>query len=105
MSVVGSVVLSSMKVTVCFGSVRVVVPCGDGNGSVRDLMLRATTRYTKAAGWVSTKYSALDFFQFNRPCADLFIIFFLEKLYDVLNASPIVSYEHLLPLPLSYLLW
>ncbi|KAK8405653.1 hypothetical protein O3P69_001861 [Scylla paramamosain] len=37
-----------MKVTVCFGSVRVVVPCGEGELLVRDLMQKATTRYKKA---------------------------------------------------------
>lgn len=49
-----------MKVTVCFNGVRVVVPCGDGNGSVRDLMLRAATRYKKATGMVSTSMLMLD---------------------------------------------
>lgn len=39
---------SEMKVTVCFGSVRVVVPCGEGELLVRDLMQKATTRYKKA---------------------------------------------------------
>ncbi|XP_037089393.1 LOW QUALITY PROTEIN: partitioning defective 3 homolog [Pollicipes pollicipes] len=39
-----------MKVTVCFKGVRVVVPCGSGNGSVRDLMLRSAARYKKATG-------------------------------------------------------
>ncbi|XP_053638963.1 partitioning defective 3 homolog isoform X26 [Cherax quadricarinatus] len=37
-----------MKVTVCFGSVRVVVPCGQGDLLVRDLIYKATTRYKKA---------------------------------------------------------
>ncbi|KAF0309963.1 Partitioning defective 3 [Amphibalanus amphitrite] len=50
--------ISTMKVTVCFSGVRVVVPCGDGNASVRDLMLQAASRYKKATGkpsdcWVS----------------------------------------------------
>lgn len=39
---------TTMKVTVCFGPVRVVVPCGEGNFLVKDLMQRATTRYCKA---------------------------------------------------------
>ena len=43
---------ATMKVTVCFSGVRVVVPCGDGNGSVRDLMLQAASRYKKATGKV-----------------------------------------------------
>ncbi|ERL91631.1 hypothetical protein D910_08961 [Dendroctonus ponderosae] len=39
-----------MKVTVCFGNVRVVVPCGDGDILVRDLIREATLRYKKATG-------------------------------------------------------
>lgn len=39
-----------MKVTVCFDSVRVVVPCGDGTLLVRDLMHEAILRYRKATG-------------------------------------------------------
>ena len=41
-----------MKVTVCFGAVRVVVPCGDGEILVRDLIRQATLRYKKATGKV-----------------------------------------------------
>lgn len=43
-----------MKVTVCFGNVRVVVPCGDGDILVRDLIREATLRYKKATGKVCT---------------------------------------------------
>ncbi|CAG9096937.1 unnamed protein product [Plutella xylostella] len=39
-----------MKVTVCFGSVRVLVPCGAGDLLVRDLVREATLRYKKATG-------------------------------------------------------
>ncbi|XP_049808588.1 partitioning defective 3 homolog B-like [Schistocerca nitens] len=39
-----------MKVTVIFGPVRVVVPCGDGDMLVRDLIRQATLRYKKATG-------------------------------------------------------
>lgn len=42
-----------MKVTVCFGPVRVVVPCGEGEILVRDLIHKATVRYIKAATKVS----------------------------------------------------
>lgn len=42
-----------MKVTVCFGSVRVLVPCGAGDLLVRDLVREATHRYKKATGQVS----------------------------------------------------
>jgi len=38
-----------MKVTVCFGPVSVVVPCGNGDILVRDLISQAVTRYRKAA--------------------------------------------------------
>ncbi|XP_074049257.1 partitioning defective 3 homolog isoform X18 [Macrotis lagotis] len=37
-----------MKVTVCFGRTRVVVPCGDGNMKVSKLIEQAVTRYKKA---------------------------------------------------------
>ncbi|CAJ1081811.1 partitioning defective 3 homolog isoform X2 [Xyrichtys novacula] len=37
-----------MKVTVCFGRTRVVVPCGDGNLKVQDLIEQAAMRYRKA---------------------------------------------------------
>lgn len=37
-----------MKVTVCFGRTRVVVPCGDGNLTVYNLIEQATMRYKKA---------------------------------------------------------
>ncbi|XP_059183110.1 partitioning defective 3 homolog [Centropristis striata] len=37
-----------MKVTVCFGRTRVVVPCGDGNIQVSNLIEQAAMRYKKA---------------------------------------------------------
>ncbi|XP_047446303.1 partitioning defective 3 homolog [Mugil cephalus] len=37
-----------MKVTVCFGRTRVVVPCGDGNVKVHTLIQQAVMRYKKA---------------------------------------------------------
>lgn len=43
----------SMKVTVSFGDVRVVVPCGSGDMFVRDLVEDAVVRYKKAVGLVS----------------------------------------------------
>ncbi|XP_063236396.1 partitioning defective 3 homolog B isoform X3 [Bacillus rossius redtenbacheri] len=50
-----------MKVTVCFGSVRVVVPCGNGDIPVRDLINQATLRFKKASGkpadsWVAVHH-------------------------------------------------
>lgn len=44
-----------MKVTVNFGPVRVIVPCGNGDLLVRDLVDLAITRYKKASGKVSAK--------------------------------------------------
>ena len=41
-----------MKVTVCFGPVSVVVPCGNGDILVRDLINQAVTRYRKASNKV-----------------------------------------------------
>lgn len=42
-----------MKVTVCFGAVRVVVPCGNGELLVKDLVQESIRRYKKATGKVS----------------------------------------------------
>lgn len=42
-----------MKVTVCFDKVKVLVPCGDGELLVRELIEKAITRYKKAIGKVS----------------------------------------------------
>jgi len=43
-----------MKVTVCFGNVRVVVPCGtDGALTVGTLIAEAVCRYKKATNKVS----------------------------------------------------
>lgn len=42
-----------MKVTVCFGRTRVVVPCGDGNIKVHALIQQAVMRYKKAIAKVS----------------------------------------------------
>lgn len=42
-----------MKVTVCFGRTRVVVPCGDGNITVHTLIQQAVMRYKKAIAKVS----------------------------------------------------
>lgn len=42
-----------MKVTVRFGKIRVIVPCGDGEMSVRDLIDAAVVRYRKATNKVS----------------------------------------------------
>lgn len=46
--------MKSMKVTVCFGRVMVVVPCADGSLSVGELQDKAISRFYKATGRVST---------------------------------------------------
>ncbi|KAI4807061.1 hypothetical protein KUCAC02_017838, partial [Chaenocephalus aceratus] len=46
--IVGNFVQRKMKVTVCFGRTRVVVPCGDGNIKVESLIEQAAMRYKKA---------------------------------------------------------
>lgn len=47
-----------MKVTVCFGRTRVVVPCGDGNIQVHSLIEQAAMRYKKAIAKVSPPHSS-----------------------------------------------
>lgn len=41
-----------MKVTVCFDRVKVVVPCGDGDILVDELIKKAIIRFKKATGKV-----------------------------------------------------
>lgn len=48
-----------MKVTVCFGRTRVVVPCGDGNIRVCNLIEQAAMRYKKAIAKVSALLGVL----------------------------------------------
>lgn len=48
-----------MKVTVCFGRTRVVVPCGDGNIKVHCLIQQAVMRYKKAIAKVRCVYNVL----------------------------------------------
>lgn len=50
---VGRLGSKKMKVTVCFGRTRVVVPCGDGHMKVLSLIEQAVTRYRKAIAKVS----------------------------------------------------
>lgn len=45
-----------MKVTVCFGRTRVVVPCGDGNLKVHSLIQQAAMRYRRAIAKVRCCY-------------------------------------------------
>ncbi|XP_070565499.1 partitioning defective 3 homolog isoform X3 [Ptychodera flava] len=49
-----------MKVVVCFGEVKIVVPCGNGELLVRDLIEKSILRYKKATGkppdyWVNVR--------------------------------------------------
>uniref|UniRef100_A0A4W3H4G6 Par3/HAL N-terminal domain-containing protein n=1 Tax=Callorhinchus milii TaxID=7868 RepID=A0A4W3H4G6_CALMI len=48
-----------MKVTVCFGRTRVVVPCGDGALTVHSLIQQAVTRYRRALAKVSPRVKYL----------------------------------------------
>lgn len=41
-----------MKVTVCFGNVKIVVPCGGGDLTINDLIDKSVVRYRKAIGKV-----------------------------------------------------
>lgn len=57
-----------MKVTVCFGAVRVLVPCGAGDLLVRDLVREATLRYKKATGQVRFKKLLITKLHLSSPC-------------------------------------
>lgn len=50
-----------MKVTVNFGAVRVIVPCGKGDLPVKQLMDLAITRYKKATGKVSLLFFSVSY--------------------------------------------
>ncbi|XP_030567331.1 partitioning defective 3 homolog isoform X1 [Drosophila novamexicana] len=56
-------VIETMKVTVCFGDVRILVPCGSGELLVRDLISEATRRYKKAAGKEADSWVAVHHLQ------------------------------------------
>lgn len=61
-----------MKVTVCFGNVRVVVPCGNGDLLVRELIHEATRRYKKATGKVTIFNISLFDFTKMRKVPEIF---------------------------------
>nr|XP_024215630.1 partitioning defective 3 homolog B [Halyomorpha halys] len=69
-----------MKVTVCFGPVRVIVPCGDGEILVKDLIRQAVHRYKKATGKGSDNWVAVHSLQTQR---DGGILDPDDRLYDV----------------------
>jgi partitioning defective protein 3 len=50
-----------MKVNVRFGPVTVVVPCGDGDLSIRQLIAESIVRYKKAASKVRNGFQIFDF--------------------------------------------
>ena len=50
-----------MKVTVCFGSTRIVVPVGDGNITVAHLTEKSLARFRKVAKKVRTEIVAKCF--------------------------------------------
>lgn len=52
----------------CFGNIRVVVPCGDGDILVKDLIREATLRYKKATGKVSFVCIFASWFRLDRNC-------------------------------------
>lgn len=57
-STIPTTTTSTMKVTISFNGTKIVVPCGDGEISVREVTSLAATRYKKAIGktnsyWVS----------------------------------------------------
>ena len=45
-----------MKVTISFDETKIVVPCGDGDITVRELTNLAVTRYKKAIGKASNNF-------------------------------------------------
>ena len=73
-----------MKVTVCFGAVRVVVPCGAGDLLVRDLIIESIRRYKKAAAKVSFCYERMynllwlrELVELMRSVADRNVVIFI----------------------------
>lgn len=55
-----------MKVTVCFGDIRVVVPCGEGQMTVAELTKLAIARYKKAINKVK-QYIANGLLSIGQP--------------------------------------
>ncbi|XP_071494420.1 partitioning defective 3 homolog [Diadema antillarum] len=39
-----------MKVTVCFGAIKIIVPCGEGTSTIGELIEKSVQRYKKATG-------------------------------------------------------
>ena len=60
-----------MKVTVCFGNIRVIVPCGNGDLLISELIEKAIFRYKKAINKVSTSLVAVIIRPFPRAAHGL----------------------------------
>lgn len=52
-----------MKVTVCFEGVCVIVPCGNGDLTVRDLIQRSISRYRKATNKPADEFIQVNFLE------------------------------------------
>ena len=59
-----------MKLTVCFGQVKVIVPCGDGDLTVKELIEKATSRYVKAS--LQVRFNGFQRLStLSKPCSKL----------------------------------
>lgn len=109
-----------MKVTVCFENVRVIVPCGDGDLLVKELIDKAIIRYKKAVGKVSCIFILVPlvililFFMLTRrkhnevsyllafksgTQLNFFIFFFCDLLLNQLLVKNLTFAESVLNLP------
>lgn len=81
---------TAMKVTVCFGRTRVVVPCGDGNIKVHSLIQQAVMRYKKAIAKVRGGYT----FAFSCSCvfaSSIPLLFFSFRLSSCFPGSSVAA--------------
>lgn len=82
-----------MKVTVCFGNVRVVVPCRDGELLVRELIHEATRRYKKAAG----KVRLIIIRKFRSEISFFFSLHFFANRLCCYHDTPNSHYGNVIP--------
>uniref|UniRef100_A0A336L3J2 CSON002502 protein n=1 Tax=Culicoides sonorensis TaxID=179676 RepID=A0A336L3J2_CULSO len=66
------------QITVCFGPVRVVVPCGNGEMLVRELVHESIRRYKKASGKIPSLNEALGPLIRNKKKISIKNIFLLK---------------------------
>eukprot|EP00794_Sanderia_malayensis_P003245 gene3245-3726_t len=52
-----------MKLTVCYGHVKIIVPCGEGELTVNALIEKSTARYRKATGKSSLDHVSVKYLQ------------------------------------------